>query len=87
MFHKIANVSPCDDISLLVEFVTGERRKYNVKQLFDRYEQFKVLSTPNLFKCVSVDTGGYGVFWNDYLDLSCNELWANGIPVDETQIA
>jgi len=25
-----------------------------------------------------VDTGGYGICWNDEIDLSCNELWENG---------
>ena len=27
--------------------------------------------------------GGYGIIWNDDLDLSCDELWENGI-VTET---
>ena len=27
---------------------------------------------------ISVDVGGYGVIWDDNLDISCNELWENG---------
>ncbi|MDO4617167.1 MAG: DUF2442 domain-containing protein [Lachnospiraceae bacterium] len=27
---------------------------------------------------VSVDVGGYGIIWNDDLDLSCDELWERG---------
>ena len=34
------------------------------------------------FACVSVDVGGYGIVWNDDLDLSCDELWENGVQVD-----
>ena len=33
-----------------------------------------------------MDVGGYGIIWNDDLDLSCDELWENGeqvaIPFD-----
>lgn len=25
--------------------------------------------------------GGYGIIWNDELDLSCDELWENGVTV------
>ncbi len=31
-----------------------------------------------LFSGVGVDVGGYGIIWNDDLDLSCDELFANG---------
>ena len=27
---------------------------------------------------MEVDTGGYGIIWNDDLDLSCDELFENG---------
>lgn len=33
---------------------------------------------PALFAEVEVDTGGYGIVWNDELDLSCDELYENG---------
>ena len=36
---------------------------------------FQILEEPVLFNQVRVDAGGYGVTWNDNLDLSCNELW------------
>ena len=31
-----------------------------------------------LFNQVRVDTGGYGIIWNDEIDLSCDELYYNG---------
>ena len=31
---------------------------------------------------VLVDVGGYGIIWNDELDLSCDELWDNGTTVE-----
>ena len=32
----------------------------------------------DLFNSVSVDSGGYGISWNDDVDISCDELWENG---------
>jgi hypothetical protein len=32
-----------------------------------------------LSRAVRVDAGGYGVSWNDDLDLSEDELWVNGV--------
>lgn len=40
---------------------------------------FKALtSIQGLFEQVKVDAGGYGISWNDEIDLSCNELYENG---------
>lgn len=30
---------------------------------------------------MGVGQGGYGIVWNDELDLSCDELWENGVEV------
>jgi hypothetical protein len=35
-----------------------------------------------LFNSVHVDKHGYGIVWNDELDLSESELWINGLPAD-----
>lgn len=40
---------------------------------------FQNLKNNNIFKNIKVDVGGYGISWNDYLDLECTELWGNGI--------
>ena len=29
------------------------------------------------FNKVKVDEGGYGISWNENIDISCNELWFN----------
>jgi hypothetical protein len=33
---------------------------------------------PEVFSSVIVDVCGYGIVWDDELDLSCDELWENG---------
>lgn len=82
MFHKIKSVTPLQDYRLSVQFLEGETKTYDVKPLFERYPMFKFfIEHPEEFFDVSVDTGGYGVIWNDDIDLSCNELWENGVDV------
>lgn len=79
MFYKVREVKPLPDFGLLVEFESGEKKRYNVRPLFEKWEPFKALaSTKGLFEQVKVDAGGYGISWNDDIDLSCNELYNNG---------
>ena len=83
MFHKIKNVFALPEYKLSVQFSEGVTKIYDVKPLFEKIPLFAELKD-NLadFACVSVDVGGYGIVWNDDLDLSCDELWENGVQVD-----
>ena len=82
MFHKIKNVSPLPEYKLSVQFSEGVTKIYDVKPLFDRIPEFKYfLKNPRAFEEVCVDTGGYGIVWNDDIDLSCDELWDNGTAI------
>lgn len=79
MFYKVQSVKPLPEYRLLVMFVSGEKKQYNVKPLLDKWQPFKALvDTKGLFEQVKVDAGGYGISWNDDIDLSCNELYENG---------
>lgn len=79
MFEKIKNVDPLHDFILRVTFQNGITKLYDVKPLMERIEDFKPLKNTALFKCVKTDIGGYGISWNDYIDIECTELWENGI--------
>ncbi|MCR5047216.1 MAG: DUF2442 domain-containing protein [Treponema sp.] len=79
MFHKVATVKPIENFFLLVSFKNDENKKYDVSPLFEKWESFKTLqSVKGLFEQVKVDAGGYGISWNDDIDLSCDELYENG---------
>ena len=83
MFHKIKNVSALSEYKLSVQFSEGVTKIYDVKSLFDKIPVFADLKdNAQEFFSVSVDVGGYGIVWNDDLDLSCDELWDNGVQVD-----
>lgn len=79
MFHKIKSVTPLADHVLSVQFSEGVTKRYNVKSLFDKYPMFLPLKDdPALFSSVEVDVGGYGIVWNDDIDIACDELFYNG---------
>lgn len=84
MFHKINHILPQIDRKLTVQFSEGVTKIYDIRKLYDKIPAFKILDeSDELFNSVEVDTGGYGIIWDDDLDLSCDELWENGV-VTET---
>ena len=77
-FHKIKNVEALDNFTLQVLFESGEKRFYDLNKLIEVNKDFEILKRDkNLFKLVKIDIQGYGVYWNDYLDISCNEIYYN----------
>lgn len=76
--HKVKDVLPLDDFILEISFVEGGSKKYDVKPLFGEIPHFIDLKENDLFSKVTVSPGGYGIIWNDDVDLSCDELWENG---------
>ena len=81
MFHKINHVIPLDDYRLGVQFVEGVTKIYDVKPIFDEIPVFQALKQNDLFQKAHVGPGGYGVIWNDELDLACDELFENGVEI------
>ena len=75
---KIVSVTPLERKRLRVEFSNGATRIYDCNPLL-KMERFQLLRTDAFFRSVRVDVGGYGISWNDEIDLSEDELWHNGI--------
>ena len=79
MHHRIASVTPLPDSRLEVTFADGTVKVFDFTPLIRSWDVFAPLADPYLFKQVRVSHGGYGVEWNDDLDLSCDDLWFDGI--------
>jgi hypothetical protein len=77
---KIVSAQAIDDLTLIVEFSNQERKQYSIARLLDQ-PMFSPLRNPSFFKSFHVDDGGYGIVWNDEIDLSEYELWQNGTTV------
>lgn len=84
MFHKVKSVKSLDNYILEIVFENNVIKYYDVSKIFEKWTAFKQLKTINgLFSQVKVDAGGYGISWNEEIDLSCNELWENGYEKDK----
>lgn len=83
MFHKIKSIKPLPDYCLLVQFENGKKKQYDIKKLVNELEPFNdLIYISGLFEQVKVDTKGYGISWNDEIDLACDELYNNGVIVE-----
>ncbi|MBL7065137.1 MAG: DUF2442 domain-containing protein [Anaerolineae bacterium] len=80
-YPRIKSVKPLKGTCLLVTFHNGVKRVYDCAPLLED-EIFSPLSSDVLFNSVKVDGGGYGISWNDEIDLSESELWMHGLPVE-----
>ena len=78
MFHRIKSVVAGNEYTLLVCFEDGAQRRYDVSQMFEIFPVFSDLTEPGMFEKVEVDAGGYGISWNDEIDIACDELYFGG---------
>lgn len=77
MYPKVKSVTPLPGKRLRVMFATGEARIYDCNRLLDE-PPFAALRDDVFFRNVHVDQVGYGIVWNDNVDLSESELWIHG---------
>ena len=83
MYHKIETVKVLPDCFIETHFLGGSVKRYDVKKLFIEFPQFKQLeNNMPLFCDVQVDVGGYGISWNDELDLDADTIWEDGILIE-----
>jgi hypothetical protein len=78
---RIKSVTPQKERHLLVTFVNGVQKVYDCQRIL-KFDRFQLLKHEAFFKAVTVDPGGYGVSWDDDMDLSEYELWNNGVEVE-----
>jgi len=84
MTHRIQCVIPRENFMIEATFFNGDVKCYDVTQLFSIFPQFRILQTVNkLFENVVVDAGGYGITWNDELDLDAETIWEDGVLIEQ----
>jgi len=76
-YPRIRSVKPRPGKTLLVTFESGDRRVYDCTPLL-RTEAFRPLQDEAIFRCAHADAYGFGVIWNDDIDLAESEVWING---------
>jgi hypothetical protein len=81
-YPRICNAVAIDDHVLIVEFDNQEIKQYDASKLLDK-PMFALLQNPAFFKNFKVEARGYGIVWNEDIDISEYELWKNGTPIDD----
>ncbi len=85
-YPGVVSVSPKSNYRLLVTFDNGIRKLYDCTALMEM-ETFSSLKEDRFFRSVRADFSGYGISWNDEVDLSESELWENGRLVEDNETA
>ncbi|NJK69667.1 MAG: DUF2442 domain-containing protein [Oscillatoriales cyanobacterium RU_3_3] len=83
--ERIVSAKAIDDRTLIVKFTNRESRKYDISKLLDK-PMFAPLRNLVFFRSFSIEPGGYGLVWNEDIDLSEYELWQNGISLTDKEI-
>ncbi|MCT7953094.1 DUF2442 domain-containing protein [Ancylothrix sp. C2] len=85
-YPHIVAAKAIDNQTLLVKFTDDEFRQYNISKFLEN-PMFAKLHNPAFFKNFKIEEGGYGLVWDDDVDISEYELWQNGISVADEDIA
>ena len=82
-YPLIADVAAQPNKRLLVRFRNGVRKLYDCKRILALPAFEPLRSDEALFRSAHADKHGYGVIWNDELDLAESEVWIGGQVVRE----
>ncbi len=86
MTHRITDVKTLDDFVVFAVFQDGTEKEYDIRNMYEKFPQFQQLEKDvELFQKMQVDVGGYGISWNDELDLSADEIWDHGTSTGRQQ--
>jgi hypothetical protein len=82
---RIISAQAIDDHTLIVKFSNNELRKYDISKLLE-IPMFSPLKNPPFFRNFTIDPHGYGLIWNEDIDLSEYELWQNSVTLTDDHI-
>lgn len=77
IYPKILKVRIINELLIHIDFDNGESRYYNFKD-FVKKHCLTELENPDFLKAFTIAPGGYGLVWNDDIDIAESELWING---------
>ena len=88
MFHTATNVSFLEDVTIEVTYRDGKVFRYDMSKLFLKYPQLEELRrNRQLFESGQIDPGGYGIVWNDKLDVDATGIYEDGIFIRQEEIS
>jgi len=76
---NIKSIKTKDNLMIEATFYSGAVKLFDVSSLFDKHPEYKVLQTDtDLWNSAKLFPQGSGVYFNDDLDLTVEEIWNNG---------
>lgn len=76
----IKSISVREPFILVVKFATGERKEVSLRTLIEGNDVFSIFNdNEDYFKEVKIDKGGFGLYWDENLDVSADYLYDKGI--------
>ena len=82
VFHKVKSIGVFEPCVLIAQFEDGVFKTYDIRQLTGKYPSFRILEEdPAFFGKVKIDGSGFGVVWNDELDIEAETVYEDGITV------
>ncbi len=85
MFHRAIDLSFREGTILKLTFADGKVKSFDMSCLFEKYPQLEALRDRKLFLSGKL-TGGYGVIWNDELDIEAETVYLEGLTVGEATV-
>lgn len=76
---KIVELKILENFKLIAVFSDGSAKEFDFKPLL-KEETYKDLEDPAFFKMAKIDAAGYGISWNDFIDIDSNDIWVAGEP-------
>ena len=88
MFHTATDVTFLEDVTMEVTYRDGKIIRYDMSKLFSKYPQLiKLREDRKLFESGYIDPGGYGIIWNDELDIDATSVYYDGELVGQKEIS
>ena len=78
MHRIITKIESKEGMIIQATFANGRIVEVDIEKLFGRTPSFVALKDKDLFNHVRIDGIGYGISWNDDLDLSSDFIYNNG---------
>lgn len=78
MFISATNLIFLEDVKLELIFLDGKIIRFDMSKLFDKISCLKKLQDRSLFLSGHLDKGGYGIIWNDDIDIDVMTIYEEG---------
>ena len=75
----IKSIKTLENYKIEAVFFSGDKRVFDVKSLYEKHPEYRILSQDHkLWNSAKLLPYGSGVYFNDDLDLTAEEIWKNG---------